>query len=276
MLTFGKMEKAGPQHATYFRPFAFGRYSSELKGAHKAERFHGGEVVKFTPADEDAPVVVAFHAKHLPRGGIGRKESVQGRHLRRAHQVAKQAVAEHGDRVVFTGRGDGGRVAELMGGVHKVSHIRYYQRGGGAGGQSYGGSFLGSIGHFFKKVGHGIGKVAKGAWKGFKKVSHVVSKIAKPFLGVIKKIPLVGQAIEMGEKLGLDPLDFAANIEKIVKKGKDIAGKIYSFFRNVGVHNKEKVDEVTQQLVQAHDEVHDDPSQHHEPTHHLVQHIDVY
>lgn len=273
------MEKAGPHHAKYFRPFAFGRYDAGLQKGHEAERYHHGEVVKFTPKDDHSPVVVAFHAKHLPRGGIGRKESVQGRHLRRAHQIAKQAVAEHGDRVVFTGRGDGGRVAEIMGGIHKVSHIRYYQRGGGPGGQAYGGNIFGSIWHGIKKVGkaigHGVSKVAKGAWKGFEKVSHVVSTIAQPFLGAIERIPLVGQAIEMGEKMGLNPLDFAANIEKIVKKGKDIAGKVGHFFKKVGVHDKQKVAEITQQLVQAHDEVDGDPSKHHEPTHHLVEHIDI-
>ena len=75
-----------------------------------------------------------------------------------------------------------------------------------------------------------------GSWKGFKrwfkrKIVKPVEKVAAPVLNVVKdvgevatpflkKIPGVGQAIELGEEMGLNPLDYAGNLKKIVNAAK--------------------------------------------------------
>ena len=73
-------------------------------------------------------------------------------------------------------------------------------------------------GNIFKKFYRSVIKPAyKKVVKPALDVVKDVGEVATPFL---KEIPGIGQAIEMGEKMGLNPFDYAGNIEKIVNAAK--------------------------------------------------------
>ena len=187
--------------SAYIKPFAVGRYPPAVRKSYHATRHYGGEAVSFVPKEEGLPVVVAFHGKHKGGVGIGRKESAFGRSFRRAHDLSKTLVKDHGvDKIIFTGVGHGGYIAKTMGGLHDASHV-YYD------GDKYGGSLK----SFFKGLGRGL-----------KKASKAFSVVARPFKDVIENIPVVGTAVRAADAVGLDPLDPAKSVETVYNTGKSI------------------------------------------------------
>ena len=272
------------EHADFFRPFAKGAYTPSIRNAYTAKRHYGGEAVSFVPKhDEDLPVVVSFHSKDKGGAGIGRKECAHNRCLRRAHALSKTLVQQHGSgNMVFTGLGHGGYIAQTMGGLHKVGHIRYYQKGGGPGGADYGGNFWHWVKHAAKSVYNVGKKIVKKVAPAFKVVSKVWSTVSKPFKSVLENTPIIGQIMKGAEAIGLDPTDLAGSLDKVVKTGKNIAGKIEAVAKHVGINlSTKKVHEAAKQLQKAHNKVlkqvddHHEATQHSDIVHHIVRHLDL-